>query len=85
MPNYTFTNDKGESRDFMAKCTETVLIADGEKWKRDEVQSIQVAGAARGMDSREEVKRGYYREECVKGSRFKSRFPKSRIKRIWSF
>ena len=83
MPLFNFTNHRGVTREFLAKPGTRALQAGGEHWHRCPVQLFAISGASRPLGQKEEVLRGYYREECS-GRPWQSRFSKQRLKQIWS-
>ena len=83
MPLYHFSNARGETREFLAGPEIRVLRADGQRWERCGVQPFAIASRMRPLTQKEEVVRGYYREECT-GRPWRSRFSKQHIKNIWS-
>lgn len=87
MPLYEFEHTQtGERREFVVPLgTQHMRCRDG-CWKRVEtVNRIAIPSSSRGETSqKDEVIAGYYEKECREGSRFKSRFSKSQIKRTWA-
>ncbi|HTI69670.1 MAG TPA: hypothetical protein VMF06_06875 [Candidatus Limnocylindria bacterium] len=83
MPLYQFTNSRGEMRDFLAGAETATVQADGERWDKCRVQPFAIAGGVRQLSQKEEVLRGYYREECS-GRPWRSRYSKQQVKNIWS-
>jgi len=84
MPLYVYENDKGE------RIEELRLPKDKDKcpngFKRITApQPISLTGVASNPASMKEgVLKGYYKQECSGGSRWKSEFSKKQIKNAWS-
>ena len=83
MPLFNFTNSRGATREFLADTGTRELQVGGEHWHRCPVQPFAISIATRPLSQKEEVLRGYYREECS-GRPWQSRFSKQKLKQIWS-
>jgi hypothetical protein len=49
------------------------------------IQPFAVTGVAQSPNMASQVKAGYYKKECLEGSRFASQYSKKTIKKAWGF
>ncbi len=89
MPLYTFENSEGHTIErLVPKGRETVVVDDVVYLKSCTPQGFAFTGKAVGIPpQKEQVRDGYYKMECEKGSRFldKSLFSTKQIKKAWEF
>jgi len=77
-----FVGPSGERVERLTSHDTRTIEVRGRLYHRAPVQSFAVR-TLRDVDQQDRVLAGYYREECQKGSRFRSKFSKAQIKRIW--
>ena len=82
MPLVEFIGPAGERVERLTRHDTPAIEVRGRLYHRAPVQSFAVQ-TRREADQKERIFAGYYREECLKGSAFRSKFSKARIKRIW--
>jgi len=89
MPIYTFENSEGHTIErLVPKGCETVDVDGVLYLKSCTPQGFAFTGKAVGIPpQKDQVKEGYYKLECEKGSRFldKSLFSTKQIKKAWEF
>jgi len=89
MPLFTFENGSGDTIErLVPKGCEAVDVDGVEYCRSNTPESFAMTGRAVGIPSqKEQVKDGYYKLECEKGSRFlkKSLFSTKQIKKAWGF
>ena len=89
MPLYTFENGEGHTIERLVPVgRETVKVGGVVYLKSCAPQGFAMTGQAVGIPpQKEQVKDGYYKMECEKGSRFldKSLFSTKQIKKAWGF
>ena len=84
MPIYIYENESGDRIEEMRHISERDNAPAGFK-RIEEPQLVSVSGIASSpTNMKEGVLKGYYREECNAGSRWKSDYSKSQIKKVWS-
>jgi hypothetical protein len=77
-----FIGPAGERVERLTRHDTRTIKVRGRLYQRAPVQSFAVR-TLRDVDQKDQVLTGYYREECQKGSRFRSKFSKAQIKRAW--
>jgi len=86
MPIYVYRPDDGSDEEierfFHANPPEKVAH-EGRLWSRSPITRMAVVGLKPAPEMGDSVLRGYYEQECVKGSRFRTRLPADTIKRVW--
>ena len=89
MPLFDFSDDKGNIIECLVpKGTSTVDVDGVVYTKTNGPSGFALPGKAVGMKpQKDQVKDGYYRMECEKGSRFldSSTFSTKQIKKAWGF
>lgn len=82
MPLVEFIGPTGERVERLTRHDTPAVEVRGRLYHRAPVQSFAVR-TLRDLDQKERIFAGYYREECQKGSQFRSKFTKAQIKRAW--
>lgn len=84
MPLYVYENDMGERIEELRLSKDRDRCPDG--FTRVETpQPISFTGnSANPTNMKDGVLKGYYKQECDHGSRWKSEFSKNQIKQAWS-
>ncbi len=89
MPLYTFENNKGHTIEKLVPMGRETVEIDGVVYlKSCTPQGFAMPGRAVGIPpQKDQVKDGYHKLECEKGSRFldKSLFSTKQIKKAWGF
>ena len=89
MPIYTFESDDGKSIEKLVPIGTNSIKVDGLTFPRQKApESFALTGRASGsLSQSEQVRRGYYKLEQEKGSRFlnTSEFTTKQIKKAWGF
>lgn len=87
MPLYTFRAANGDSvEELVSAGTSSIKVGDMTYLRVTEPQPFAMSGVSGGIPSQgEQVKHGYYKLECEKGTRFDSQFSKKKIKQAWGF
>lgn len=83
MPLVEFIGPTGERIERLVHGQVRELTVRGRRYHRAPVQAFSVHRGLGQPDQKDEVFRGYYREELLKGSRFRSKYTKAQIKRAW--
>ena len=83
MPLIEFIGPSGERIERLVDGHVREVTERGRRYHRAPVQSFSVHRGLGQVDQRDEVFRGYYREECLNGSRFRSKYSKGEIKKAW--
>lgn len=82
-PTYEFIGPHGERIERRVRTGVRDVVARGRRYHRAPVQAFAVVGMRGQPDQKDEVFRGYYREELKHGARFPSKYSKETIKRAW--
>lgn len=89
MPLYTFENGEGHTIERLVPMGRETISVDGVAYlKSCTPQGFAMTGKAVGIPpQKEQVRDGYHKLECEKGSRFldKSLFSTKQIKKAWGF
>lgn len=82
-PTYDFIGPNGERIERRVHAGVREVVTRGRRYRREPVQAFSVVGMRGQPDQKDEVYRGYYREELKHGARFPSKYSKRQIQRAW--
>lgn len=82
MPIREYENEDGEIVEILHGAQEPSIPAG---WRKVISSGSFSTGSVREESMGDKMKKGYYKAECDKGSRFKSRFSASSIKKAWGW
>ncbi len=82
MPIREYENEDGEIVEILHGAQEVTIPAG---WRKVISAGSFSTGSVREETMGDKIKKGYYKEECKSGSRFKSQFSTKSIKKAWGW